>query len=140
MEPDVRTTCLDIKRALGHFGRRGNDDDWEAELGDQSHKATNHPRGSISNKKHHRILGESKLGRQPNLKYQITSAGKPSLHVHAQRICYFPNINQPDIRFSLETRPFQRESTIYKPRKLGHVPLSAASQIRKGTFGLLGTY
>jgi len=40
--------------------------------------------------------------------------------------------HQPDIRFSLETRPFQRETAVYKPRKPGHVPLSAACHIRRG--------
>ena len=39
--------------------------------------------------------------------------------------------HQPHIRFSLETRPFQRETTVYKPRKPGHVPLSATS-LEKG--------
>lgn len=133
------TACLDINRALGHFGRGAM-----TMIGRQSLEInhTRQPYNQLPTRIHLKQEIPSYSGRASSdvsftLNNKITSAGK--LPSRPRPTNLLSPKHRPDIRFSLETRPFQRETTVYKPRKPGHVPLSAASHIRKGTFGLLGT-
>jgi hypothetical protein len=70
------------------------------------------PQGPTSNKKHRRrVLEENKLGRQ----LQTTDHTVEKHSYHPAHLV--STKHQPAIRFSLETRPFWRETTVHEPRQ-----------------------
>jgi hypothetical protein len=123
---------------LGHqpsarpFRARGNDDDWEAELGDQSHEAALQP---TTHEDPSQTRNTIVFWERASSDVSLTLNNKSHLRENSPSRPRPTNLGspkyQPDIRFSLETRPFQRETTVYKPRKPGHIPLSATS-LEKG--------